>query len=164
MLRTYSELILLPTFEERFEYCKCNGSPMLRTYSELILLPTFEERFEYCKCNGSPSEITFGGHRVLNQILYSSPEWKRVRRQVLIRDNGCDLGIAERPLSKSALVHHLNPITIEQVTNHDPAVFDLNNLITVSLLTHNAIHYGALERLAPTSPVERKPNDQIPWK
>ena len=137
---------------------------MLRTYSELILLPTFEERFKYCKCNGSPSEITFGGHRVLNQILYNSPEWKRIRRAVIIRDNGCDLGIAERPLSKSILIHHLNPITIEQVTNHDPAVFDLNNLITVSLQTHNAIHYGALERLTPTSPIERKPNDQIPWR
>ena len=73
-------------------------------------------------------------------------------------------GIAERPLSKSALIHHLNPITIEQVTNHDPAVFDLNNLITVPLLTHNAIHYGSLERLTPTSPIERRPNDQTPWR
>jgi len=137
---------------------------MKRSYLELITLPTFEERFNYLKLCGRPSEVTFGRNRNLNQMLYHSPQWKTIRQKVIIRDNGCDLGIAERPLSKSALVHHLNPITIEQVTNHDPAVFDLNNLITVSLQTHNAIHYGALERLTPTSPIERKPNDQIPWR
>ena len=134
-----------------------------RTYLELIQLPTFEERFEYCKCNANPSAATFGGHRLLNQMLYQSPQWKKVRRKVIIRDNGCDLGIAERPLSKSALIHHLNPITIEQVTNHDPAVFDLNNLITVSLLTHNAIHYGSIDRLTPSAPVERTQGDTKLW-
>lgn len=135
----------------------------LRTYQELISLPTFEERFNYCKCNGSPSEITFGGHRILNQILYNSPEWKRIRQKVIIRDNGCDLACEERAIYKNILIHHLNPITIDQVINCDPAVFDLNNLITVSHTTHNAIHYGCLERLTPSTPIERKPGDQKLW-
>lgn len=136
---------------------------MKRSYLELIALPTFEERFNYLKLCGRPSEVTFGGHRLLNQMLYHSPQWKTIRQKVIIRDNGCDLGIAERPLSRSILVHHLNPITIEQVTNHDPAVFDLNNLITVSLLTHNAIHYGSIDRLTPSAPVERTQGDTKLW-
>ena len=141
-----------------------NFNNMTRTYQELIMFPTFEERFKYCKLDGKPSELTFNGHRLLNQMLYRSPQWKSVRQKVILRDNGCDLEIADRPIFHNILVHHLNPITIEQITNHDPIVFDLNNLIAVSLQTHNAIHYGALEGLTPTESNKTQPNDQTPWK
>lgn len=136
---------------------------MLRTYLELIQLPTFEERFKYCQVKANPSEATFGGHRMLNQMLYRSPEWKRIRQQVIIRDQGCDLACEERPINSNILIHHLNPITIEQVTNFDPAVFDLNNLICVSFNTHNAIHYGTLDILQPTNPVVRIKGDTKLW-
>ena len=134
-----------------------------RTYMELIQLPTFEERFEYCKCNANPSAATFGGHRLLNQMLYQSLQWKKVRRKVIIRDEGCDLGIADRPINSKILIHHLNPITIEQVANRDPCVFDPNNLICVSFDTHNAIHYGSIDRLTPSAPVERTQGDTKLW-
>lgn len=134
-----------------------------RTYLELIELPTFEERFEYCKCKANPSEVTFGGHRLLNQMLYQSPQWKSVRRKVIIRDSGCDLGIEDRPINSKILIHHLNPITIEQVMNHDPCVFDMNNLICVSHDTHNAIHYGDKDRLIPSIPIERTKGDTKLW-
>lgn len=133
------------------------------TYDELIQLPTFEERFEYLKQNGSPSEVTFGGHRLLNQMLYKSPKWKEVRNRVILRDQGCDLGIEDRPIQKNIMVHHLNPITIEQVANLDPCVFDMNNLISCSHATHNAIHYGDKENLPPTKLTERKPGDTKLW-
>lgn len=136
---------------------------MYRTYNELIALPTFEERFAYLQLNGQCSEVTFGGHRLLNQMLYRSPQWLETRQRVIIRDNGCDLGIADRPISDKILIHHLNPITIEQVTNFDPAIFDLNNLICVTKATHNAIHYGDGSTLAPTKPIERKPGDTRLW-
>ena len=136
---------------------------MYRSYNELILLPTFEERFKYLQLNGLPSEITFGGHRMLNQMLYKSSQWKEVRRRVIIRDDGCDLGMNDRPISDKILIHHINPITIEQVTNFDPAVFDLNNLICVSKPTHNAIHYGDGSKLTPSNLIERKPGDTRLW-
>lgn len=133
------------------------------TYQELIQLPTFEERFEYLKQNGSPSEVTFGGHRLLNQMLYNSPQWKETRNRVILRDQGCDLGIDDRPIQKNIMVHHLNPITIEHVANLDPCVFDMNNLISCSHATHNAIHYGDKENLPPTKLTERKPGDTKLW-
>lgn len=133
------------------------------TYDELILLPTFEERFEYLQLNGHCSVETFGGHRLLNQILYKSPQWYDIRRKVIIRDNGCDLGIPDRPINTKILIHHINPITIEQVINFDPAVFDLNNLICCSHTTHSAIHYSGMEKLIPTKPIERKPGDTRLW-
>ena len=134
-----------------------------RTYEELILLPTFEARFAYLQLNGKCSEVTFGGHRLLNQMLYSSPQWQETRRRVIIRDNGCDLGIPDRPINDQILIHHLNPITIEQVTNFNPAIFDLNNLICVSKKTHNAIHYGTVDTTIPSKPIERKPGDTRLW-
>lgn len=134
-----------------------------RTYLELIQLPTFEERFKYCQCNANPSEATFGGHRLLNQMLYRSNEWKRVRQQVISRDLGCDLACEERPINSNILIHHLNPITIDQVIKHDPAVFDLNNLICVSRDTHNAIHYGSIDSLKPSQPITRQPGDTKLW-
>lgn len=136
---------------------------MYRTYNELILLQTFEERFDYLRLNGQCSEITFGGHRLLNQMLYRSPQWQEVRRRVIIRDNGCDLGIEDRHINDQILIHHINPITIEQVTNFDPCIFDLNNLISVSKKTHNAIHYGDGTNLAPSTITERKPGDTRLW-
>ena len=134
-----------------------------RTYEEMILLPTFEERFKYLQLNGQCSEVTFGGHRTLNQMLYRSPQWKEIRQRVIIRDNGCDLGIPNRPINDKILIHHLNPITIEQVINYDPAVFDLNNLICASDNTHHAIHYSDGSILTPTNPIERKPGDTRLW-
>lgn len=138
---------------------------MIRTYQELLTLKTFEERYEYLRLQGVPANTTFGGHRLLNQILYRSPEWKGVRRRVITRDRGCDLGIDDRPITKPnrILIHHLNPITIEDVTDHNPAVFDLNNLICCSFDTHQAIHYGDSSMLIPTEPTERKEGDTMPW-
>jgi len=133
------------------------------TYDELIKFKTFEERFKYLQINGCCSEETFGGHRLLNQMLYRSPQWQDVRRRVIIRDNGCDLGIEDRPIQTKILIHHLNPITIEQVTHFDPAIFDLNNLICCSHATHNAIHYGSVDKLTPSNPIERKPGDTRLW-
>lgn len=134
-----------------------------RTYDELVKLPTFEERFKYLQINGQCSVETFGGHRLLNQMLYRSPQWEEIRRRVIIRDMGCDLGINDRPIHEKILIHHINPITIEQVTNFDPAVFDMNNLICCTHRTHNAIHYGDVEGLTPTEPIERKPGDTRLW-
>lgn len=134
-----------------------------RTYSELIKLPTFEERFEYLKLNGQCSVVTFGGHRVLNQMLYRSPQWKETRHRVIIRDYGCDLGVQDRPISGRIIIHHINPITIEQVQNFDPCVFDLDNLISASDNTHEQIHYGDGSSLIPSTITERKPGDTRLW-
>ena len=134
-----------------------------RTYDEVIKLPTFEERFNYLKLNGQCSATTFGGHRQLNQMLYKSPQWLGVRQRVIIRDNGCDLGIEDRPINDKIMIHHINPITIEQVCNFDPSVFDMNNLICVSKETHNQIHYGDGSSLAPSVAIERKPGDTKLW-
>ena len=133
------------------------------TYNELITLPTFEERFKYLQLNGLASEETFGGHRLLNQMLYRSPQWEEVRRKVIIRDNGCDLGIEDRPINDKILIHHLNPITIDQVINFDPCIFDLNNLICTSKVTHSAIHYGDGSKLPPSTITERTPGDTRLW-
>ena len=133
------------------------------TYDELIQLNTFEERFNYLRVNGRCSEETFGGHRLLNQMLYRSPQWQDIRQRVILRDNGCDLGIEDRPINTKVIIHHLNPITIDQVVNFDPAIFDLNNLICCSHATHNAIHYGDGTNLTPTNIIERKPGDTRLW-
>lgn len=135
----------------------------MKSYLELSQLKTFEERFKYCQCFGKMGATTFGSHRLLNQMLYRSPQWKKIRQQVLIRDRGCDLGIEDRPVRTKVIIHHLNPITIEQVVNHDPIVFDLNNLICVSHETHNAIHYGDGSKLTPSKPTERTAGDTKLW-
>lgn len=136
----------------------------MKTYSELILLPTFEERFEYLKLDSVVGWETFGAERYLNQTLYSSPEWKRARRDVIARDEGCDLAHPDRPIRTKIYIHHIEPITREDVLNRSPKLFDLDNLVCVSFNTHNAIHYGTANLLIPTKPVERKPNDQCPWR
>lgn len=134
-----------------------------RSYRELSKLKTFEERFEYLKLSAKIGEDTFGRERFLNQYFYGSPEWKAFRDEALIRDNGCDLGIEGRDIYGRIEVHHINPITVEQVETRDPCLLDLDNVICVSPNTHKAIHYGDASLLT-KDPVERTPNDTCPWK
>ncbi len=138
----------------------------MKTYLELIQLPTFEERFAYLQCHGTPSMVTFGEHRMLNQMIYQSPQWRKARREVIIRDEGCDLAIADRPIFKEQriLIHHINPLTLDQVVNHDPCIYDLNNLITVSHNTHEAIHYSDMSILIPSKPTIRTKGDTQLWQ
>ena len=136
---------------------------MIRTYRECIQLPTFQERYRYLQIGGQVGKETYGFDRYLNQMLYRTPEWKRFRRDMIVRDNGCDLGCEGYEIYGNVLVHHVNPITVEDVINRNPCIFDPNNVICTSLNTHNAIHYGD-ETLLITEPVIRKPNDTCPWK
>jgi hypothetical protein len=135
----------------------------IKTYSELITIPTFEERFQYLKMQGMVGEETFGYDRYLNQLFYTSPEWRRVRRDVIVRDNGCDLGIWDREIQGLITVHHINPITIDDIRNRSDFLLNPDYLICVSDLTHKAIHYGD-DRLLIAAPVERRPNDTCPWR
>lgn len=134
-----------------------------KRYSELINIPTYEERFKYLQLKGAVGNDTFGYDRYLNQILYNSPEWKRLRNQIIIRDNGRDLGCEGYEIYGRILIHHMNPITVEDIVSRDPIVFDPENLICVSHNTHNAIHYGD-ENLLIMAPVERTKNDTCPWR
>ena len=135
----------------------------IRTYSELITIPTFEERFEYLQLKGSVGKDTFGYDRYLNQVLYRSPEWKRLRNQIIIRDGGCDLACDGYDIYDKVLIHHLNPITVEDVLARSRKVFDPDNLVCVSHNTHNAIHYGDVDLLV-TGPIIRTKNDTCPWR
>ena len=134
-----------------------------KSYLELIQIPTFQERYEYLKIGGRIGEETFGFDRHLNQTLYRSSEWKHFRRQIIIRDKGCDLGCEGYELYDKILIHHINPITIDDVLNRASCIFDPNNVICTSLNTHNAIHYGDSELLV-TEPIKRTKNDTCPWK
>ena len=136
---------------------------LIRTYSELITIPTFEERFEYLKLNGSVGLETFGHDQYLNQILYNSPEWRRFRPEIIVRDNGCDLACEGYEIFGKILIHHINPITAQDILNRNPKVFDPENVITTVHNTHNAIHYGD-KNLLITEPIERSRNDTCPWK
>lgn len=136
---------------------------MFRRYSELIKLPTFEERFEYLKLRGKIGEETFGPERYLNQQLYSSNIWRSTKQKVIIRDNAFDLGIKDYEIFGKIVVHHINPITIDDVINRNPIIFNLENLICVSDATHRAIHYGD-RKLLPRVVLSRQPNDTTPWK
>ena len=135
----------------------------IRTYSELITIPTFEERFEYLQLKGSVGKDTFGYDRHLNQVLYRSPEWKRLRNQIIIRDCGCDLACEGYDIHSKVLIHHMNPITVEDVLARSRKVFDPDNLVCVSHNTHNAIHYGDVDLLI-TGPIIRTKNDTCPWR
>lgn len=135
----------------------------IKTYSELITLQTFEERFNYLKLDGKVGIETFGYDRYLNQILYNSQEWKSCRRDIIIRDNGCDLACDGYEIHGRILIHHINPITLEDIVNRNPIIFDPENLITTTHNTHNAIHYGD-ESLLTTAPIERSKNDTCPWR
>lgn len=134
-----------------------------KTYSELVKLDTFEKRFEYLALHGIVGAETFGSNRIHNQDFYRRKEWKDARRFVIIRDNGCDLGIQEREIVDRIYVHHINPITLEDVLNSRPILFDPENLICVSRKTHEAIHYGDKSLLL-LDDVVRRPNDTCPWK
>lgn len=137
---------------------------IIRTYSEMIQLPTFIDRFRYLKLGGEVGKETFGHDRYLNQILYNSQEWKRFRRDIILRDHGCDLACEGfEIIHGSMLIHHINPITIEDVIRRDPKIFDPENVVSTVLRTHNAIHYGD-ESLLMIEPIERRPNDTCPWK
>lgn len=136
---------------------------MNRRYSELVRLQTFRERFEYVKCSGIVGDQTFGSHRYLNQILYSSDRWKKIRREVIIRDDGFDLGHPDYPIGGYIYVHHINPITVDDILNDCFCVFDLENLVSTSFQTHNAIHYGR-DTPRQNQLIIRKPNDTCPWK
>lgn len=135
----------------------------IRTYSELITIPTFLERYRYLKLNGSVGKSTFGYDRYLNQILYTSDEWKTFRRDIIVRDNGMDLACDGFDVYRRITVHHIDPITVEDVLNRNPKVFDPENAITTSHNTHMAIHYGD-EELLIIAPIERTKNDTCPWR
>ena len=136
---------------------------MMKTYSELVSYDNFIDRFNYLKLNGRVGEETFGYDRYINQIFYKSDEWKRAKREVKIRDNGCDLGVKDRLIGGPIFVHHLNPITKEDILNRNPDIFNPEYLISVSDMTHRAIHYGD-ESLLLQEPIERTQNDTTPWK
>lgn len=135
----------------------------IKKYSEVITLPTYLDRYRYLRIGGRVGEVTFGYDRYLNQVLYKSDEWKRFRNKIILRDNGCDLGCDGFDIHGRVLVHHINPITVEDVIKRHPKVFDEENVICTSLDTHNAIHYGD-ENLLVVAPIERRPNDTCPWK
>lgn len=130
-----------------------------------MLLPTFEERYDYLRTGGAVGAETFGHERLLNQKLYSSGDWKRFRRDIIIRDGACDLADKDHkiPDGDQVIIHHINPITKEDIYNRDPAIFDPDNVICVSKKTHNIIHFGDKSQL-PKGPIERSANDQCPWR
>lgn len=135
---------------------------MIRTYTELATIDEFEDRFEYLKTSSEVGAETFGFERWLNQRFYTSPEWKTVRRDVLARDLGCDLGVEGHEIYDVVFVHHMNPITPQQVSDRDPDILNPEYLICVSRPTHNAIHFGGIESI-PKPFVERRPNDTKLW-
>ena len=134
-----------------------------KCYTELSKLTTFNERFNYLKLDGIVGEETFGYDRILNQLLYKSKKWRKVRDKVLIRDNGGDLGLEDYPINGRAIIHHMNPITVEDVLNDKPEIFDPEYLITVSNSTHNAIHFSNENNLQKDL-IERTQNDTCLWR
>lgn len=134
----------------------------LKTYSELIQLKTFKERFEYLKLSGNVGEETFGFDRYLNQKFYSSKEWKDLRNYIIARDKGCDLGTPNREIYDKVLIHHMNPINTKDIINRTDILLNPEYLITISNRTHNAIHYGNESLIE--EPVDRFENDTCPWK
>lgn len=136
---------------------------MKKTYSEMIKLKTFKERFDYLKLNGVVSELTFGSHRYLNQDFYHSDEWRNFRYKIIVRDDGCDLAMPDRVILDKIIIHHINPISVSDIVEAKKEIMDPENVICVSTKTHNAMHYGnyipEIEEFA-----ERKPNDTCPWR
>lgn len=146
----------------------------IRTYSELITFPTFEERYKYLQLGGQVGRETFGYDRYLNQILYNSQKWRRFRDDIIIRDNACDLACEDHEIPSwrdkngrlsgpKILIHHINPVIVDDIMERNPIIFDPENVITTTMLTHNAIHYGD-ESLLPKEPIERSKNDMCPWR
>lgn len=136
---------------------------MKKTYSELMELDSYEERFNYLRLNGDVGTETFGAERYLNQALYTSKEWRALRDKIIIRDNACEMGLDGYDIFSEIIIHHINPVTIAMIEERDPIIFDPENLICVSRVLHNAIHYGDMSGLL-ISPRERCPNDTCPWK
>lgn len=138
---------------------------MSKCYSELIDIPTFEGRYEYLKLDGNIGEDTFGHLRMLNQQFYQSKQWREFRNRIIFRDNGCDMGLEDYPIGGNVYVHHINPLTPNDLLHGTSACFDPENCITVSFQTHQGITYGApIENIIQPEPVIRRPNDQAPWK
>lgn len=136
---------------------------IIRTYSELVRLETFKDRYEYLRLGGQVGEETFGFDRYLNQIFYQSQEWKRIRDRVIIRDNGCDLGIEDHEIRGKIIIHHMNPISIDDIKTSSDFLLNPEYLICVTHTTHNAIHYGD-ENLLGMNLIERRKNDTCPWR
>lgn len=136
---------------------------MVKTYSELSKLTSFEDRFRYLKLDGVVGETTFGFDRYLNQLFYQSQKWKKIRDEVIVRDSCCDLGVDGYEIYKYAMIHHMNPITIKDIQEESEYLLNPEYLITTTQKTHNAIHYGD-EDLLITMPVERTKNDTCPWR
>ena len=134
-----------------------------KTYSELIQIPTFEDRYAYLRLGGRVGEETFGFERNLNQSFYRSYEWRKVRREVIARDAGCDLAMPGFQIYNNIIIHHIVPITIEDLEDGTDLILNPNNLVCVSEKTHNAIHFGD-KSLLPQTPIERRPGDTCPWK
>ena len=135
----------------------------IKTYSELVQLPTFEERYQYLRLDGIVGEDTFGFDRYLNQIFYRSQRWRSIRDRVIVRDNGCDLGVEGYEIYGRILIHHMNPITIKDIERESAFLLDPEYLICVTHNTHNAIHYGD-DGLLIKAPIERSKNDTCPWR
>lgn len=136
---------------------------MIKTYTQLTKLKTFEGRYQYLRIRSTVGESTFGYDRYLNQILYGSRRWKRTRDGIIIRDEACDLGVKDYEIRGRILVHHINPITVEDIEEDRDIVYDPENLISTSPNTHQAIHFGD-ESLLPQVPIERSRNDTCPWR
>ena len=136
---------------------------MIRCYSDLKQIDSFIERYKYLKLHGRVGEETFGFDRYVNQSLYKSQKWKRTRREIIIRDNGCDLGVEGFELDDYIMVHHMNPITLEDIEEERDIIFDPENLICCSSRTHKAIHFGD-ESLLPKEPTIRRPGDTCLWR
>lgn len=135
-----------------------------RSYRELVRLCTFIDRYNYLRLNGKVGADTFGFDRYLNQALYVSKEWRRFRGDIIIRDNGCDLAFPDRQIvGDRIIIHHINPLTVEDLEKRSDSIFDPDNVVCVSYNTHQAIHYGD-ESLLPKDFIERSPGDHIPWK
>lgn len=136
---------------------------MIRTYSELSKLKTYEERFDYLRLGGETFGETFGDDRYLNQVFYTSKEWKSIRDYVILRDNGCDLGVEDYQIHGKILIHHMNPITQYDILERSDFLLDPEFMICTAFMTHNAIHYGDKDLLI-LPPIERTPYDTCPWK
>ena len=135
-----------------------------RNYTTLLSLDSFRDRFEYACLGGNFGIQTFGDSRYLNQRFYNSREWRDLRDEIIIRDNGCDLGVPGMDISGSVIIHHLQPVTLQMVLSRDPLMTDPNNLICVSYTTHKALHYGDESMLAVSRMANRSPYDPCPWK
>lgn len=136
---------------------------MIKTYSDLRRLDSIKERYDYLKLGGNVGQATFGSDRWINQRFYSSTAWRRTRDRVIVRDGGCDLGVMDYQIYKGLYIHHMNPLTVDQIREGDDSILDPEYLITVAFNTHNAIHYGD-DSLLPRPPVTRRPGDTLLWQ